>query len=445
MLQRFVKRSGGRKGCAGATRSPRTFRLTLRLAIAALALAAVGPVLGADDHRFGDGSFTDNPDLLRQGFGADAVRYEVGHEPPLEPYAPYYDIDWSVGLRGSYLSTEDGGKLGTEISPHVEFTHQGGRWRSSLELDAGIAWSEGDKELRFASLGAAATFAYQLDSNTGLTANLSLGLAQDRPDDGEIAAPQVWSWGGDVTLDRSAGRFDFSLRGSYGRNANGPTTLSDAPFTVDNSAQDYATIAGGLRIGTALTPVIRPFIDGSVSRDAFDNPSSGTGTKLDATSYSGLAGLTLRLPNEMTLEASAGLVLRDFADPAIADVTATLWNARVSYTPDDDWTLTGAFSTTLTPPAVGDDGVATLAYTADASVTYVVNPRWTLRGQGTWNASQAIGAPTTSWGYSVGAGADFKVNAHTALSGDYLYEWSETAPDPGEAEHRFTLSLTLSR
>ena len=64
----------------------------------------------------GDGSGTNNPDLL-------TPPPHLLDAPPYE-WDPFFDLDWSLALRGAYVTGESGARYEGLAVPSVTLTHQ---------------------------------------------------------------------------------------------------------------------------------------------------------------------------------------------------------------------------------------------------------------------------------------------------------------------------------
>ena len=143
--------------------------------------------------------------------------------------------------------------------------------------------------------------------------------------------------------------------------------------------------------------------------------------------------------------ASAGVGLRRFDAASPGEVVTQLYDAQITFTPDPTWRMTAGFATTVAPPGPNAGGTARVDYTANAEVAYTVNSWLALRALADWNATRFAGNADTETGYGLGAGADYKVNAHTAVSADYGYDHSESTANGVQQAHRVTVGITLSR
>ena len=62
-----------------------------------------------------------------------------------------------------------------------------------------------------------------------------------------------------------------------------------------------------------------------------------------------------------------------------------------------------------------------------------------------WNSARFVGSANTETGYGLGVGADYKVNAHTAVTADYNFDHSNSTSNGVQDAHRVTVGITLSR
>lgn len=410
-------------------------------------MGLAGPAIAASDHGLGDGSFTDNTDLLRQGFGPDALTYPLDDMAPGEVWTPYFDVDWSVALRGSYTRTLTGERMEALVAPSLSLTRQGNRYLLELAANAEFI-KQFDGGTRFSTLSGSSSLDYLLDRLSTVSLDTSFSLSQDEPGTpGEITdvvtQPIVFDGEANVGLTRQFGRFDLGLRGSIARTSYGPTTLSVAPFTEDNSELDSWNTGAGLRLGFEATPVLTPFLDLSVSRDSFDKVNAALGVRPDATSSIVRAGIAANWGEALEFEASGGMVLRKFEAASLPPISSTLYDMSLRFTPDTDWEFTAEFATELAPPGIDETGSATLTYDASASVAYAINDWLGVRGSAGWRSASEIGTTIVTNRYNWGAGLDYAINPHTSLSADYAYQWSETKPEPAEMAHRISLGITI--
>ena len=411
---------------------------------AALCLAL--PTLAASDHASGDGSGTDNERLLPGIYPASPV-LESG-EWLREPYDPFFDVDWSVALRGTYTKATAGERFDVLLVPTVGLEHIGSRSAINAEASAEIARGpEGKVDIRGLRLGLDA--GYALDSVTRLTAGGDLSLTQAIAGTPGVAsnvaiAPQTITGAIEAGITRDFGRFNVGLTGAAERNIYGTTTRTDGTV-VDNSDQNLWSLDAGLRVGYQATPIFEVFGVASIGRDIFDHPSSSLLVKTDATDMALEAGVTGRWNEILEATLSTGVALRRFDAASLGEVTAHLYDASITFTPDPTWRMTAGFATAVAPPGPNAGGTTRIDYTADAEIAYTVNSWLALRAQAAWNTARFIGSDNIESGYELGGGADYMVNAHTALTADYDYAQAYTTTEGNQQSHRVTVGITLSR
>lgn len=414
-------------------------------ALCAICLAA--PALAASDHSLGDGSDTDNERLLPDIYPANPV-LDSG-EWLREPYDPFFDVDWSVSLRGSYTKSTSGERFDIRVVPTVGLEHIGVRSAINLDASAEIVRPTEGGNIDVGALRLDLQTGYDLDSVTRFTANGNLSLTQAIPGTPGLAtniavAPQTITGGADLALSRQFGRFNVSVTGAAQRSLYGPTTLTSGLVT-DNSGQNYWALDSGLRVGFEATPIFELFGQAGLGRDIFDLPSSTVGVYPNATDMTLEGGVTGRWNGILEATASAGVGLRRFDTAGLSEVVTQLYGASVTFTPDPTWRMTAAFDTTVAPPGPNGAGTARVDYSASAELGYTVNSWLALRALADWNRASFVGNADTETGYGLGAGANYKVNAHTAVTADYGYDHSESSSNGVQDAHRVTVGITLSR
>ncbi len=415
--------------------------------MALCAFCIAGPVLAASDHSLGDGSDADNERLLPGVYPSEPV-LDSG-EWLREPYDPFFDVDWSVALRGSYTKATSGERFDIRLVPTIGLEHIGTRSAISLDASAEIVRPTDGGEINVGGLRLELQGGYDLDSVTRFTANGNLSLTQATPGSPGLAtniaiAPQTISGGGDIGVTRQFGRFNVGVTGAAQRNVFGPTTLVGGVVT-DNSEQNYWALDGGLRVGFEATPIFEVFGQAGIGRDVFDLPSTTLGAYPNATDATLKAGVTGRWSTILEATASAGVGLRRFDATGLGEVVTQLYDASVTFTPDPTWRMTAGFATTVSPPGPNGGGTTRVDYAANAEVAYIVNSWLALRALADWNSARFVGSANTETGYGLGAGADYKVNAHTALTADYGYDHTESSSNGVQDAHRVTVGITLSR
>ena len=413
----------------------------------AIILAAV-PALGAfaQDAAFnplGDGADYDNADLLRdETTGCENCKAE----PPHEWDDAWFDLDWSLALRGSYIQATGIDYFEASAVPTVTLRHETLRGGYEATASAEVVRSTiEDARLSSASIGFRGD--YRLDESTGIegASNLSFTQASSEGpgvDPTILEQPQVFAGDGEASISRDFGPLIFTGRVNGSRTVYGPTTLV-GPVLVDNTHQSNWTVGAGLRVGYRITPILTAFVDGSAAYQSYDAPSPTLMVKLDAADYQVRSGVSVNYLDLLEAETSLGYGLRRFADPMLGETSALLYDASLTFRPDETLEIKGAFTTSFGAPGPDSGGTARLEYAATGDISYVVNPWLKLRAAAGWSHAFLIGTADTEMAWNAGLGADYILNEFTTLTGDYTYSYGQATPDPPEDSHRVTVGVTF--
>lgn len=414
--------------------------------LAALGLAASASTAWAGDFNpLGDGSRFNNEDLVNDPApGCE----NCAPNPPHEWDDPWFDLDWSLALRGAYVQTTTGSYFEAIAAPTVTLRHE--TLRGGYEFEASAELSRSTiEDVRLGAIRGSFAGDYQLDTSTTLAGELELALTRasvNAPGTQPTIAqqPLVFAGDGEVSLERELGPLVFTGRGTAARTIYGPTTMTNGTI-VDNTHQDNWRAGAGLRLGYRVTPILTAFVDGTVDHQWYDAISPTYLVKLDATDYEARVGASVKWHEVLEGEASIGYGLRRFADPSLGEASSLLYDASLTFRPDETVEIRGAFTTEFGAPGADSGGSARLEYRAVADVAYRVNPWLKLRANAGWRYAELIGTSDTDSGYDAGFGADYLLNEHTTLTADYGYSYGQATPNPATDEHRVTLGVTFSR
>lgn len=408
--------------------------LSLILASAALPGAAQADPLIADEATLAN-------DRLAPGVYPSPPMPE-GFSVPAEPSHPALEIDWSVGLKGSYTASSAGNSFVTTLKPAFTATHQGVRTDLVLDGSAELARAN-DGSLVPAALGLRLDGTTMLDRDTTLTGTARIGLTQDLPampgsNPLVTVPPQVLTGALGGGVDRQFGRFNIGLKGNLERTLYGPTTRTDTGVT-SNADQNVWQGDATLRLGFAATPILEVFGEAGLGRDWFDQPGA------NATSRTLRAGVAGDWNGLWSASASVGIGQHDFDNAGLNDITTRLYDASVTYSPDSTISLTAALATTVTPTGADKGGTAKVAHTASADASYTVNSWLRLRASADWGRSWIEGSGETETSHGLGAGADYRFSSHTALSADYGYAHRDNSASGTFESHTVSLGVTVRR
>lgn len=409
--------------------------VTLAALLAAGTALADPPGPASDGERLRPGLYPAAP--VPEGFGV-----------PAEPGHPPFDIDWSIGLKGTLTGSTDGSSFVTTLTPQFTAIHEGRRTDLAIEGQADLARpQDGRIEVPALRLGLSSTTA--LDRRTRLSGRAALELSRQLPgtpglDPRIIEPPHILTGAIGAGIERRFGRFNLGVNGDLSRTAYGPTTRTDSGLT-DNSDQNVWSGEARLRLGYQATPILEVFGEAALGRDWLDRPAPGLGLRTDATGRALRAGLAGKWNGILSASASIGVGQHDFDAPGIADITTRLYDARVTFTPDPTLNLTAALSTGIEPTGADSAGTARVSHRAVAEIDYTVNSWLRLRASADWGHSTLEGSDETERRHGFGAGADYRLGKHTALAADYRYGHSDNSRRGVFDAHTVSLGITLRR
>lgn len=471
------------------------------------ALVLVAPVFGASV--VGDGTNTNNPDLLRGSYGnqctdlsicggvqADhgtskqTVAYppppqekviqkvdcallepsvrdyygcperEYGAAPlPLQVATPYrpglpvlslpdVDADWSVTLRGSYQQGSSGDRLVGSVLPEGSVTRRTSRGEVVFGANAELI-KEGEDAFRLS--GGALEFDgnYAVNSKTSVSSSANLSFTQ--------ASPYALGTGTSIATAPViiSGSADAGIRrqtGVFDVELRGNiareiygTTQLATGVWSDNKDRNRLGLGFGGRLIQELSARISGFIDGSVERSIYDASSSALGAKRDGWTYAISGGFTGNWSDVVEVEISAGYGLRRFDSALLSSAPTALLDAELIYRPDDSVELSALFETNILTPEASSDVAVQIEYSASSSASYRINDQLGVRASLGASWTRFSGSSQIDRSYSAGVGADLDINAHTRLSADYNYSLSETTTSGTEESHEVALGVTFSR
>lgn len=394
------------------------------------------------------GSTTANPaDRLRPGiYPAQPVppAFAVGGAEAGE--AP---LDWSVGLRGTYSHTGDTGNYVLRLSPQFTYGLAGTRTDTVLAGGVEIARQSNSDELTLtaASIGATGTLA--IDSVTQATGSIGLGYSRDLPGspglaNGVIVPPEIATGTLGLGVTRQFGKFNLGLDGGLDRTVYGATTRSDTGVT-DNSDQNHWSGNTGLRLGYQITPIIEVYGRAELERDVFDQPAAATGIYANATNHILRAGVEARWNSIWSANASIGVGQRVFDAESLGEITAQLYSANLTYSPNATLRLNLGLDSTLAPPGADNPGSARIEHALLADAQYIANSWLRLRASAGVSTSELVGAATTENRTSLGAGADYLFNSHASLNADYGFTKRDNSASGQTDTHQVSVGITISR
>lgn len=440
-------------------------------------IIVTAPLLVAQLAYAGDGSASNNPDLVQNASGC-AVSCMSAPDPmapppvivtsdrllpggqarplmldpgltgmPPEGDAPYMQVDWSVSLRGSYVESSKGSLLSTSLIPEFTLSHESRRGVLDIDASADLALDQGQQP-RVAGFDLGLNQSFVLDPVTQVTLTGDLSVSQQSASEPDVprnvVAPPLEIDGlASATLARQFGRFGLEATADIERFWTSDTVLRTR--TRSNTDQMYWAGGGALRAGYAVTPILTPFVEGGVHYTRFDAALVSTGIKLDGWEYAMNAGLAANWKDVLTGEISAGYSIRQFDAASLADLGSIVYAADLAFTPGETISFGIGGSTAFNPAVPSAGSVSSVTYEGSADAAYMLNQWVTLRGSISATFTQPQTGIQRTLGYGAGVGADLLLNENSALTFDYAYDQSHTISQPIEQAHEFTLGVTFSR
>lgn len=447
--------------------------------------AAAVPAAAQNLNSSGDGSGTDNPDLMGPANAcAQACSAPSAEEPialygpppvidqgdrlvpasdlsavaldpsmagidgyPYEADAPWFETDWSIRLRGSYIEGTGGMDAQVSVEPQFSLVHVSRGGAFTLDTSAELIVDRDDTP-RLAAVDVSVSQTLALDAQSNLSASGDLSLSQQSltaPEVGSdvVATPVELEGAVSVGVDRQFGQLGLEATGDVTRYLSSDTQLVGGPES--NVDQQYWNAGGTLRAGYAVTPILTPFVEAGAHFTAYDAAPGSTGVLLNNWNYALSAGLAANWQDVFTAEASVGLGLRRFTDASVGEMSSAIYALDLTYAPDETVAVSANLSTELDPGDPDSGAPRAVTYAASADLSHTLNSWLTLRGSigGDLTLPESGAARTLNVGG--GVGADVALTDNTSLTLDYAYDESRTEALAPERAHEFSLGVMFSR
>lgn len=447
----------------------------------------------------GDGSATDNPDLLRGAYAivcTDAspclaqvhpwpsaaaqsvaptapatmpVPRAIAKPPPALPPEPLpvaidptptgsitspetpgddaVIADWQIALRGSSTWDGRGQRYAIILSPEgsLAFRRQGGDLRLAAGL--GLAYEPGGGVSLDSANG---TLAIEHALQRDLLVRAALTLDGAREQVNAVTSPAGEQTGAlsvlgtaDLEIEKQFGRAAVALGGSLSRRLVGDTTLVDGTLT-SNADRSWTGFGLRARASYKLTPIISPYVEFMADRAYYDAVSAGAGVRSDNWTYQATAGLTGAWSNGMTAELYGGYGLVRYDSAVRTSGGYYVLGGSFSTPFARGGTLTASANTSVSPTDSVAGASTEIDYGASLDARYLVNDWLAIRAAlgGSWTLYP--GADRTEYGLSAGAGFDWLLGPHTTLTTDYSFgaDWTPAATG---TSHEVSIGMVVHR
>jgi hypothetical protein len=393
--------------------------------------------------------------VLADPIGDDRLRPGIYPTAPLadtlatfdEPEGPL-DLSWSIGLRGTQISSNQGNSFALRLRPELELRSLGTIADTLITGHVEIARSDRD-DITPTHAALKATLSSQIgaDSRAQGTAEISFGreLRGTPGIDAQVIRPAditAANIGG--SFDHRMGRFNLGLAGAVDRIVYGETERRDTGVT-NNGDQNYWKADTNLRVGYQITPVFEVYGEGQLGRYWFDQASRTSGVFADAYTRSVKAGVSGDWQDVVSAHAAVGVGQYLFTDSTQPEITTRLYEAGITYRPDPTLGLTAQVETTIEPTGADNSGAVRVLNKGQLTANYQVNTSLGVRASAELSRSEVVGSSEVEDRRGAGVGADYGVTNRTKLSADYNYAHRTNSATGTFDSHQLSVGVTLKR
>ncbi|RDE08397.1 outer membrane beta-barrel protein [Pelagibacterium lacus] len=439
----------------------------------------------------GEGSGTDNPDLLRGSYAAGCAPGTLCDFPQVDLFAPpivrpmplpaapavapapllppvaampatlpmlpieagaiqprtEWEGAYALGLRGAYVRTGSEERFELLAIPQISFSRAAAATRYDFDANATIVAPD-SSDMRLGGAGVSGTIEHRLAPGAALVFNADLDIEQDAPDglgvdEANVAqAPTTLSGGVSAAYGQRFGQFDLTLSAGLSNRWMEPTLLADGTMR-DNAYRSALAYEGGLRLGYAATPILGTFVSGEIGREDYLAADPDLLASRSGMVASLRAGVTGNWSDVITAEASIGTSWRDYDSPLVRDAQAWLYGVSLGFAPTSTTQFTAGFETELAAGsgASGADAV----YLASLAAHHRINPWLALRASASAQWDVPVDGSATARTYGAGLGTELAIGPHASAEFDYGYGWRDDGDPaaPPRDEHRISGGVTL--
>jgi hypothetical protein len=393
--------------------------------------------------------------VLADPIGDDRLRpglYPTAPTPhtaaPLEAPDGPFDLSWSIGLRGTQISSNQGNSFSLRLRPELDLRSLGTIADTLIRTHVEIARSDGN-DVTPTNAALHGTVSSQVGADTRIEGHAGLNFERELSGtpglDAQIIRPA------DITtanigfgFDQRLGRFNFGIAGSVDRVVYGDTERRDTGVT-DNSDQNYLKADAHLRLGYQITPVFEVYAEGQAGRYWFDKASPSSGLFADAYTRSVTAGVSANWQDVVSAHAALGVGQYLLTDGAQPEITTRLYEAGLSYRPDPTLGLTALVATTIEPTGADKSGSVRVVNKGQLTANYQVNSSLGVRVNAELSRSEVEDNVEVENRRSAGVGADYGFTSRTKLSADYNYAHRTNSATGTFGSHQLSVGVTLKR
>ncbi|MEM1037936.1 MAG: outer membrane beta-barrel protein [Pseudomonadota bacterium] len=277
----------------------------------------------------------------------------------------------------------------------------------------------------------------------------SYGLTTESPSSDNLLLPAtatiserpfVHSGGAFAQVERTGGRLNLRLRGSFDRQSFGDVeTNGFGTITQDDRNNTLYLLTA--RVGYEVSPAIQPFLEASVGTRQFDEAVDRNGNERSSIIGALRGGLAVDFGEKWSGEASVGYRFEDFDDAALSTLAGLTVDGSLVWSPRRLTTITATGSTDFsTATAANENG--SITYTGQLQWVYDLRPHLSLNASvlGSLRQFDSTGVDETT--LQAQAGFEWRFNRNLALIGNVGYETVDSS-NAGEDYDAFTARAGL--
>ena len=381
--------------------------------------------------------------LLRSGYDANGVR--------IGSFIAFPALDTSIVHTSNVHQSASDRDSDTGLVVAPELRLQSVWSRHSLGVTASSSHVRYNRFRRENVDEATVSAAGRIDvtSRTAIDVDASFRLGQEDRDSielpqGAVSGTDITTWESGAGLTQRFNRLTVLLRGEVDMVEYGDTELA-AGGTVDNGDRDYVEAKGTLRLGYEISPVLRPFVEGSYSSRDHGRRVDRDGLRRDSDGYAASAGVAVDLGPILRGEVSAGYQRREYDDPSLKAADGVSFDASLTWAPTRLTTITAGADTTIDETTVLGASAA-VSHGVDIEVSQSLSYNLTAKAGGSYTRTDYPGTSIAEDRVQATAGLEYRANPNVVLRAGYAYQlYDSSEPDSDIDTHTVKLGVRLQR
>jgi hypothetical protein len=252
------------------------------------------------------------------------------------------------------------------------------------------------------------------------------------------------TFGGTAGLDQQFGRIDLTLKGTFDRSTYANSELTDGT-TASNDWRAFDQYAGILRLGYAIDPGVKPFVEVSGDTRNYDSPVDIFGENRNSTGISGKGGATIAFTDFLTGEMAVGYLERNYPDPALPNIGGLAIDGSLI------WLATALTTAKFTATTVANEstlqGVSgSLSRDLSVQVDHAFRTWLVGTAQAGYGNDDYVGLGRDDNRYFASLGLTYKFNREVQLRGTVREDWlNSNVSGVAYTATSFLLTLRLQR